>query len=59
MNVQRLIDSLTEAVAHGLDPSDEVEAWDPDGDGMFPITGYTYGSQSVQLCTDCEEEEPG
>jgi hypothetical protein len=53
-----MIDSLTEVVAHSADPTAEIEAWDPDGNGWFPVSGLTYGAGGpVRLYCDSDDEE--
>lgn len=53
MNVQDLLGMLNEAVAHGLNPSDEVKCWDPEREGPSPVTGMIHGGGDgiVELTT--------
>ena len=52
MTVTELRERLKNLEFYGFGGA-EVEAWDPDSEGWYPVSGFTYGEGSpVRLYTD-------
>ncbi len=58
MTLEELIASLQNAVATGTDPKSIVRAWDPELNGLMPVTGYTHGGidNKLDLYTDDDHD---
>jgi hypothetical protein len=51
-----MIKQLQELIAHGLNPSAEVRAFDGDSGKMELVSGFLHDANQVDLCTDSDDE---
>lgn len=57
MTAGAMIRQLQNFIEHGLKPTAIVKAWNGDSNEWQPVTGFLYDAESVELQTDCDEDE--